>query len=94
MDSKWLAANKAYVNSLVRDFANPSSKDTYYPMWRSFDWYHGHSWAHGLTAMWDGKVSPEDGFVMLRQDTDSHGRTRNLARRTSCLCMPSRCGVK
>ncbi|KAM0542457.1 hypothetical protein ACHAPJ_012767 [Fusarium lateritium] len=55
MDSKWLAANKAYVNSLVRDYANPSSTDKYYPMWRSFDWYHGHSWAHGLTAMWDGK---------------------------------------
>ncbi|KAJ4312405.1 endo-1,3-beta glucanase [Fusarium piperis] len=55
MDSKWLAANKAYVNSLVRDFANPSSNDKYYPLWRSFDWYHGHSWAHGLTAMWDGK---------------------------------------
>ncbi|KAF4964794.1 hypothetical protein FSARC_7306 [Fusarium sarcochroum] len=55
MDSKWLAANKAYVNSLVRDYANPSSNDKYFPMWRSFDWYHGHSWAHGLTAMYDGK---------------------------------------
>ncbi|KAF5017743.1 hypothetical protein F66182_10313 [Fusarium sp. NRRL 66182] len=55
MDSNWLAANKAYVNSLVRDYANPSSSDKYYPMWRSFDWYHGHSWAHGLTPMWDGK---------------------------------------
>ncbi|KAL6917674.1 hypothetical protein ACHAP8_000421 [Fusarium lateritium] len=55
MDSKWLAANKAYVNTLVRDYANPSSSDKYFPQWRSFDWYHGHSWAHGLTAMWDGK---------------------------------------
>ncbi|KAF5553306.1 glucan 1,3-beta-glucosidase [Fusarium circinatum] len=55
MDSKWLAANKAYVNSLVRDYANPSSSDKYFPVWRSFDWYHGHSWAHGLTAMYDGK---------------------------------------
>ncbi|KAF5664879.1 glucan 1,3-beta-glucosidase [Fusarium heterosporum] len=55
MDSKWLAANKAYVNSLVRDYANPSSSDKYFPQWRSFDWYHGHSWAHGLTPMWDGK---------------------------------------
>ncbi|KAF4463067.1 glucan 13-beta-glucosidase [Fusarium albosuccineum] len=62
MDSTWLAANKAYVNSLIRDFANPTSKDKYYPLWRSFDWYHGHSWAHGLTAMWDGKT---------RQDQES-----------------------
>ncbi|KAJ4018142.1 endo-1,3-beta glucanase [Fusarium irregulare] len=55
MDSKWLAANKAYVNTLIRDYANPSTSDKYFPQWRSFDWYHGHSWAHGLTAMWDGK---------------------------------------
>ncbi|KAF4982297.1 hypothetical protein FZEAL_2046 [Fusarium zealandicum] len=55
MDSKWLTANKAYVNQLIRDFANPSSKDKYFPQFRSFDWYHGHSWAHGLTAFWDGK---------------------------------------
>ncbi|KAH7109714.1 glycosyl hydrolase family 81-domain-containing protein [Dactylonectria macrodidyma] len=54
MDSTWLAANKAYVNTLVRDIANPSSKDKYYPEWRSFDWYHGHSWAKGLFPMWDG----------------------------------------
>ncbi|KAG5664406.1 hypothetical protein KAF25_008140 [Fusarium avenaceum] len=55
MDSKWLAVNKAYVNSLVRDYANPSTNDKHFPQWRSFDWYHGHSWAHGLTPMWDGK---------------------------------------
>lgn len=24
-------------------------------MWRNFDWYHGHSWAHGLYAAMDGK---------------------------------------
>lgn len=57
MDSKWLTANTGWVNSLVRDFANPSTKDTYFPQWRHFDWYHGHSWAHGLFPAWDGKVS-------------------------------------
>lgn len=56
MDSAWLTANKAYVNTLVRDFANPTKSDKYFPTWRSFDWYHGHSWAHGLFHAWDGKV--------------------------------------
>lgn len=54
-DKTWLAANKAYVQSLIRDYANPSTSDPYFPQFRSFDWYHGHSWAHGLFASWDGK---------------------------------------
>ncbi|KAA8893496.1 endo-1,3-beta-glucanase Engl1 [Sphaerosporella brunnea] len=51
----WLNANKAWVNSLVRDVANPSSSDPYFPVFRSFDWFHGHSWAKGLFPSWDGK---------------------------------------
>lgn len=43
------------MNTLVRDVANPSAKDEVFPMWRNFDWYHGHSWAHGLYAAMDGK---------------------------------------
>jgi endo-1,3(4)-beta-glucanase len=43
----WLNANKAWVNSLVRDVANPSSMDPHFPVFRSFDWFHGHSWAKG-----------------------------------------------
>jgi endo-1,3(4)-beta-glucanase len=35
--------------------ANPSPLDTYFPMSRAFDWYHGHSWAHGLYESFDGK---------------------------------------
>ncbi|KAF7553851.1 hypothetical protein G7Z17_g3357 [Cylindrodendrum hubeiense] len=54
-DKTWLAANKAWVNMLIRDYANPSSSDPYFPAFRSFDWYHGHSWATGLYAQWDGK---------------------------------------
>ncbi|KAI5464619.1 glycosyl hydrolase [Mariannaea sp. PMI_226] len=54
-DKTWLAANKAYVQTLIRDYANPSASDPYFPQFRSFDWYHGHSWAHGLFASWDGK---------------------------------------
>jgi endo-1,3(4)-beta-glucanase len=51
----WLASNKEWVNTLVRDVANPSALDTYYPVFRSFDWFHGHSWAKGLFESYDGK---------------------------------------
>lgn len=57
IDPEWARENKGYVDMLVRDYANPSAKDKYFPEHRSFDWYHGHSWAHGLYASMDGKVS-------------------------------------
>ncbi|KUI55643.1 Putative endo-1,3(4)-beta-glucanase 2 [Cytospora mali] len=55
LNSTWLAANKDYVNTLVRDYANPSAKDTWFPPNRNFDWYHGHSFAHGLYESADGR---------------------------------------
>ncbi|OIW25134.1 hypothetical protein CONLIGDRAFT_636224 [Coniochaeta ligniaria NRRL 30616] len=55
LDPSWLKANRDWVNTLVRDVANPSSKDPYFPVSRAFDWYHGHSWAHGLYETADGK---------------------------------------
>ena len=55
MDSEWLAQNKDWVNALVRDVANPSGRDSYFPVFRSFDWYHGHSWAKGLFDSGDSK---------------------------------------
>lgn len=55
LDPAWAQANKEYVNTLVRDVANPSTLDTYFPVFRSFDWYHGHSWAKGLFETGDGK---------------------------------------
>ncbi|KAL3423840.1 glycosyl hydrolase family 81 [Phlyctema vagabunda] len=57
LDPSWLTTgnNKAYINMLVRDFANPSTADTYFPVSRSFDWYNGHSWAKGLYESYDGK---------------------------------------
>ncbi|WLF77828.1 glycoside hydrolase [Lodderomyces elongisporus] len=51
----WAQDNKDWVNSLVRDVANPSRQDTYFPVSRSFSWYDGHSWAAGLFAANDGK---------------------------------------
>lgn len=55
LDKAWAIANKAYVDALVRDYANPSAEDAWFPQWRNFDWYHGHSWAHGLFPAADGK---------------------------------------
>lgn len=36
---KWLALNKEKVNLLVRDIANPSLEDKYFPIVRTFDWF-------------------------------------------------------
>lgn len=55
LDPAWLPANKDWVNSLVRDYANPSSLDPFFPANRMFDWYHGHSFAHGLFESADGR---------------------------------------
>ncbi|RKF60560.1 putative endo-1,3-beta-glucanase, partial [Erysiphe neolycopersici] len=55
IDPNWAQANKDYINTLVRDIANPSSADTYFPVSRCFDWYHGHSWASGLFESSNGK---------------------------------------
>jgi endoglucanase Acf2 len=56
-NSAWLAtgSNKAWVDSLVRDYASAVTDDAYFPFSRMFDWYHGHSWAEGLYESGDGK---------------------------------------
>lgn len=33
---------------LIRNIANPSEEDEYFPTWRHKDWYQGHSWASGI----------------------------------------------
>lgn len=57
LDPAWLenGTNKAWVDMLVRDYANSITDDPYFPFSRNFDWYHGHSWAKGLFASADGK---------------------------------------
>lgn len=51
----WAEDNKDWVNALIRDVANPSEEDTYFPVSRMFDWFNGHSWAAGLYESGDGK---------------------------------------
>lgn len=61
IDPSWVntnsATNKAWVNALVRDYANSITDDPYYPFSRNFDWFHGHSWAKGLFESGAGKGS-------------------------------------
>jgi len=55
IDPSWISGNKAYINTMVRDIANPSRLDSYFPQYRCFDWFHGHSWAKGIFESQDGK---------------------------------------
>ncbi|QLL33666.1 hypothetical protein HG536_0E05770 [Torulaspora globosa] len=55
LGGNWAEENKDWVNTLVRDVANPSEDDTYFAQSRMFDWYHGHSWAAGLFENGNGK---------------------------------------
>jgi len=43
------------IETLIRDVANPNSEDPYFPRFRHFDWYLGHSYSHGVSPMADGK---------------------------------------
>ncbi|KAJ8106312.1 hypothetical protein OPT61_g9618 [Boeremia exigua] len=67
LDPAWLdqGSNRQWVNTLVRDFANPVTDD-YFPFSRAFDWFHGHSWAKGVFESGDGKdqeSTSEDTFA-------------------------------
>jgi endo-1,3(4)-beta-glucanase len=68
LDASWLGQgdNKAWTNMLVKDFAESDYQGRDYPWQRSFDWWHGHSWARGLFEAVDGKdqeSTSEDGFA-------------------------------
>jgi endo-1,3(4)-beta-glucanase len=69
LDPAWLAkdSNKDWVDSLIRDYANPVDNDPYFPFSRNFDWYHGHSWAGGLYDSGDGKGVYKPGNDLLPQ---------------------------
>lgn len=50
-DATWRSNNKTAIESLIRDIANPSHSDTYFPKFRHKDWFAGHSWAGGLVGI-------------------------------------------
>lgn len=51
----WVGKNKNWINTLVRDVANPSTADSFFPQFRYFDWFHGHSYGRGLFESANGK---------------------------------------
>ncbi|CCC11162.1 unnamed protein product [Sordaria macrospora k-hell] len=94
LDPEWASSNAQYVNALVRDVANPSaSLDPHFPAFRTFDWYHGHSWAHGLYESSDGKdqeSSSEDSMhvyalMMWAQATNNQALYQRSALQLSLL---------
>lgn len=59
IDPGWLNEKnyliRDYAITLIRDYANPSDDDAFFPQFRNFDWFHGHSFAHGIFPSGDGK---------------------------------------
>jgi len=54
-DPAWAMQYQDYVTNLIRDIANPSDSDPYFPQFRMLDWYDGHSWASGVSPFTDGR---------------------------------------
>jgi hypothetical protein len=54
-DPAWAASYRENILALVRDYANPSAQDSYFPVLRQFDIFDGHSWAAGLFVFADGR---------------------------------------
>ncbi|RLN87439.1 hypothetical protein BBJ28_00007363 [Nothophytophthora sp. Chile5] len=48
---------RTFVDALIRDVstASPAGNDAYFPRFRNFNWWLGHSYSHGVTPMADGK---------------------------------------
>jgi len=57
LDPAWsgLVEMNRMASFLVRDVANPSWGDPYFTKFRSFDWFRGHSYSHGVLSFADGK---------------------------------------
>ncbi|RUP45655.1 endo-1,3(4)-beta-glucanase [Jimgerdemannia flammicorona] len=58
LDPTWNTAQlEAWTEALIRDVNNPSDSDTYFPIYRNWDWFAGHSWAGGIkiNGALDGK---------------------------------------
>eukprot|EP00752_Nemacystus_decipiens_P007462 g6667.t1 len=52
----WTTSDRIdWVNTLIRDVNDPNKYDEFFPQFRAFDWFSGHSWARGLLFAFDGK---------------------------------------
>ena len=50
-DAEWGKAHFEEVLLLIRDIANPSLEDKYFPIFRHKDLYIGNSWASGISTI-------------------------------------------
>lgn len=50
-DAVWGRNWHEHVLLLIRDIANPSNDDRFFPTWRHKDWYLGFSWASGVVTI-------------------------------------------
>jgi endo-1,3(4)-beta-glucanase len=50
LDRMWAKQYFENVLLFIRDIANPSPEDPYFPTWRHKDWYLGFSWASGVVT--------------------------------------------
>eukprot|EP01041_Mallomonas_annulata_P006550 gene6550-13248_t len=57
-DQKWGRKFHERVMLLIRDIANPSHEDPFFPTWRHKDWYLGSSWASGIVTTAGGQPFP------------------------------------
>ncbi|RLN87659.1 hypothetical protein BBJ28_00001137 [Nothophytophthora sp. Chile5] len=57
LDPTWsrMTELETVVWTMLRDVANPSADDVYFPKFRHFSWFLGHSYSHGVTSEADGK---------------------------------------
>lgn len=57
LDPTWSRINELdrMIALLLRDVANPSDDDIFFPKFRQFDWFAGHSYSHGISPFGDGK---------------------------------------
>ena len=55
LDFNFYEANKAAMDTFVRDFCNPDPTDLDFPIVRHKDFFDGHSWASGLFQQANGK---------------------------------------
>ncbi|CEG47585.1 endo--beta [Plasmopara halstedii] len=77
---------RSIVDTLIRDVAtsSPGDSDPYFPRFRYFNWWLGHSYSHGVTPMADGKDEESTseevnflyGFALYGQVTEDQEQQR------------------
>ncbi|KAG6609938.1 Endo-1,3(4)-beta-glucanase 1 [Phytophthora cinnamomi] len=57
LDPNWsrMPELERMIWTMLRDVANPSLKDHYFPRFRHFSWFHAHSYSRGVTLLDNGK---------------------------------------